>query len=158
MRGKDFLLQFLVNILPLDPDPDSGSQNVAEPTNPDPDPTNPDPDPKHWQTVYIYQDFVADEEEELGEEKGEEEGIAGGKVIDDLDGGGKVEDDLDGGGKVEDDLDGGGKVEDDLDGGGKVDEVEDEGEEESRVVIQNITATVLSAHREHSLKFNLFKD
>ena len=96
----------------------------------------------------IYQDFVADEEEELGEEKGEEEGIAGGKVIDDLDGGGKVEDDLDGGGKVEDDLD----------GGGKVDEVEDEGEEESRVVIQNITATVLSAHREHSLKFNLFKD
>ena len=35
MRGKDFLLQFLVNILPLDPDPDSGSQNVADSTDPD---------------------------------------------------------------------------------------------------------------------------
>ncbi|XP_023340636.1 uncharacterized protein LOC111710748 isoform X2 [Eurytemora carolleeae] len=50
-------------------------------------------------------------------------------------------------GKGEEEVVAGGKVEDDLDGGGQVDEVEDEGEEESRVFIQNITATVLSAHR-----------
>jgi len=46
-------LQFLVDILllgsgSLDPhhifaDPDLGSQNLADPTDPDPD-----PDPKHW--------------------------------------------------------------------------------------------------------------
>ena len=53
-ESKIFLLQFLVNILPLgsgsvdphifadpDPDPDPGGQNLA-------DPTDPDPDPKHW--------------------------------------------------------------------------------------------------------------
>ena len=49
-----FFLQFLVDILPLgsgfvDPhifaDPDSGSQNLA-------DPTDPDPDPKHCGVVY----------------------------------------------------------------------------------------------------------
>ena len=50
-RGeKVFFLQFLVDILPLgsgsvDPhifaDPDPGSQNLADPT---------DPDPKHWLT------------------------------------------------------------------------------------------------------------
>ena len=47
---KRLFLQFLVDILPLvsgsvDPhifvDPDPGSQNLA-------DPTDPDPDPKHW--------------------------------------------------------------------------------------------------------------
>ena len=47
-RKKDFFLQFLVDILPLgsgsvDPhifaDPDPGSQNLADLT---------DPDPKHW--------------------------------------------------------------------------------------------------------------
>ena len=47
-----FFLQFLVDILPLgsgsvDPhifaDPDPGSQNLADPTDP-----SPDPDPKHW--------------------------------------------------------------------------------------------------------------
>ena len=51
-RGKKGCLQFLVDILPLgsgsvDPhifaDPDPGSQNLADPTDPDPD-----PDPKHW--------------------------------------------------------------------------------------------------------------
>ena len=36
-ESKRFLHQFLVDILPLDPDP--GSQNVADPT---------DPKPKHW--------------------------------------------------------------------------------------------------------------
>ena len=46
-ESKFFLLQFLVNILPLgsgsvdphifaDPDPDPGSQNLADPTYPDP--------------------------------------------------------------------------------------------------------------------------
>ena len=49
------LLQFLVDILPLgsgsvdpyifaEPDPDPGSQNLA-------DPTDPDPDPKHCKKV-----------------------------------------------------------------------------------------------------------
>ena len=50
LRLKNFYLQFLVNILPLgsgsvDPhifaDPDPGSQNLADPM---------DPDPKHWVT------------------------------------------------------------------------------------------------------------
>ena len=52
---KFFFLQFLVDILPLgsgsvDPhifaDPDPGSQNLA-------DPTDPDPDPKHWFKAYL---------------------------------------------------------------------------------------------------------
>ena len=51
-RSKKVFLQFLVDILPLgsgsvdphifaDPDPDPGSQTLA-------DPMDPDPDPKHW--------------------------------------------------------------------------------------------------------------
>ena len=52
VESKICLLQFLVDILPLgsgsvDPhnfaDPDPGSQNLADPT---------DPDPKHWLTEY----------------------------------------------------------------------------------------------------------
>ena len=48
LRVTFFVLQFLVDILPLGPgsgdphifaDPDPGSQNLADPT---------DPDPKHW--------------------------------------------------------------------------------------------------------------
>jgi len=46
-RSKKLFLQFLVDILPLrpgsvdphiiaDPDPDPGSQNLADPTDPDP--------------------------------------------------------------------------------------------------------------------------
>ena len=53
--SKNFFLQFLVYILPLgsgsvDPhifaDPDLESQNVA-------DPTDPDPDPKHWILIKV---------------------------------------------------------------------------------------------------------
>ena len=53
LREKKFLLQFLVDILPLgsesvDPhifaDPDPGSQNLADPT---------DPDPKHWDKLFV---------------------------------------------------------------------------------------------------------
>ena len=53
LRLNFFLLQFLVDILPLgsgsvDPhifaDPDPGSQNLADPV----DPVDPVPDPKHW--------------------------------------------------------------------------------------------------------------
>ena len=55
---KKFFFQFLVDILPLgsetvdpnifeDPDPDPGSQNLA-------DPTDPEPDPKH--IYYILSD------------------------------------------------------------------------------------------------------
>ena len=58
---KKFFLQFLVDILPLGPgsvdphifaDPDPGSQNLADPTNPDPDPT-------HWSQINskFYDDF-----------------------------------------------------------------------------------------------------
>ena len=33
---SSFFLQFFVDILPLNPDQDPGSQNVADPTDPDP--------------------------------------------------------------------------------------------------------------------------
>ena len=69
LRVNFFLLQFLVDILPLgsgsvdthifaDPDPDPGSQNLADPT---------DPDPKHcckvfannyFSSVIVYKSFT----------------------------------------------------------------------------------------------------
>ena len=61
-RSKNFFfLQLLVDILPLgsgsvdphifaDPDPNPGSQNLADPMDPDLDP---DPDPTHCSKIYI---------------------------------------------------------------------------------------------------------
>ena len=40
----NFFCSFWLTFCPLDPDPDSGSQNLA-------DPTDLDPDPKHWSKV-----------------------------------------------------------------------------------------------------------